>query len=137
MTLVLALWMAFVDIASVKAEPDLEKRSDLALSNADHAIDEARQAYSSGDDKAEQAALGEVRESVDVSLDALEHSGKSPRKNRHYKNAELKLRALIRRLSGFRDEVSFDSRQRVEAVIKRLSDVHDQLLDEIMSKRKR
>ena len=42
----------------------------------------------------------------------------APRKSKYYKNAELKVRALMRRLSSFRDEVSFESRPTVEAVIK-------------------
>ena len=68
MTFVLALLIAFADISAVKSEPDLEKRSELALANADHAIDEARQAYSSGNDQAQHAALNEVKESVESLL---------------------------------------------------------------------
>ena len=136
MTLVLALLIAFADITAVKAEPDLEKRSELALSNADRSIDEAREAYKSGDEKAEQAALMEVQESVEASYAALERTNKAPRRSKYYKNAELKVRALIRRLASFRDEVSFDTRQSVDAVIKKLSDVHDQLINDVMSRKK-
>lgn len=137
MTFLLALLMALGDIAAVKSEPDLERRSEQALSNADRSIDAARKAYTGGDEKAEQAALEEIRESVEVSYDALEQTHKTPRNSRHYKNAELKVRALIRRLTSFRDEVSFEGRQSVDAVIKGLSDVHDRLLNEIMSKKKK
>jgi hypothetical protein len=42
----------------------------------------------------------------------------------------------MRRLTGFRDEVSFEARQPIEAAIKKLSDVHDQLIADIMSKKK-
>ena len=136
MTFVLALWLAFADIGAVKSEPDPEKRSELALANADHAIDEARQAYKDGDDKTAQAAILEVGESVEVSYDALEHAHKAPRKSKYYKSAELKVRALMRRLTSLRDEVSFEGRQSVDAVLKKLSDVHDRLLDGIMSKKK-
>jgi len=72
LALVLALPLAFADVAGVKAEPDPERRSELALTNADKAIDAARQAYNGGDKDAEQAALTEVRESVDVSIESLE-----------------------------------------------------------------
>jgi len=99
-------------------------------------VDAAKQAYTGGDDKAEQQALIEMRELVDVSYDALEHSNQAPRKSKYYKNAELKLRALLRRLSSFRDQVSFESRDAVDNVIKRVSDVHDELLSAIMSKKK-
>ena len=52
------------------------------------------------------------------------------------KHAELKISALMRRLDGLRDEVGFEFRPRVEAVMKRLSDVHDQLISDIMSRKK-
>jgi hypothetical protein len=136
MTIVLALLIAFADITTVKSEPDLEKRSELALANADHAIDEARQAYNSGNDQAQHAALMEVQEFVEASYDALERSNKNPRRSKYYKNAELKVRALMRRLTSFREEVGFETRQSVDAVIKKLSDVHDQLINDVMSKKK-
>ncbi len=136
MTFVLALLIAFADISAVKSEPDLEKRSELALANADHAIDEARQAYNSGNDQAQQAALNEVKEFVEASYDALEHSNKNPRRSKYYKNAEMKVRALMRRLTSFREEVGFETRQSVDAVLKKLSDVHDQLINDVMSKKK-
>jgi hypothetical protein len=133
---VFALLLAFGDITAVKSEPDLEKRSEMALANADHAIDEARKAYSAGDQKAEQAALDEVTESVTLCYDALKHSHTPPRKSKYYKRAELKVQELIRRLSGFRDEVSFEARQSVEHVINTVSNIHDQLITDIMSKKK-
>jgi hypothetical protein len=136
MTFVLVLLIAFADITAVKLEPDLEKRSELALANADHAIDEAKEAYNSGDDQAQLAALVEVQASVETSYDALEHSNRPPRKSKYYKNAELKVRALVRRLTSFREEVSFETRQSVDAVIKKLSDVHDQLINDVMSKKR-
>lgn len=137
MTLLLALaLLAFADIGAVKSEPDVERRSELALASADKQVDAARTAYNGGDEKAEQLALGEVRELVDVSYDALEHSNRPPRKSKYYKNAELKLSALLRRLNSFRDQVGIDGREAVEAVIKRVSDVHDEVLAAIMSKQK-
>jgi len=134
--LLLALWLAFGDIAAVKSEPDLEKRSELALANADRDMDQARQAYSGDDQKAAQIALNELTESVEVSYDALQHAHTPPRKSKYYKHAELKVRELLRRLTGFRDEVSFDSRPPVEAAMKKVSDVHDELIADIMSKKK-
>jgi hypothetical protein len=128
--------LAFADIASVKSEPDLNRRSELALLNADEKIDQARQAYQDGDEPAEQMAIQEVAESVTVCYEALEKTRSEPRKSKYYKRAELKVSALMRRLSGFRDEVSFDFRPSVEAALKRLSDVHDELLSDIMSRKK-
>jgi len=135
-TFILIFAMAFGDITALKSEPDLEKRSELALAEADQHIDDARKAYSAGDDKAATAALDEVAIAVDVSYDALEHAHTPPRKSKYYKRAELKVRALMRRLASFRDEVGFDARPSVEAVIKKLSDVNDQLVADIMSKKR-
>lgn len=136
MTILLILWFALGDIGAIKAEPDLEKRSELALANADGQIDAARQAYSAGDMTTEQAALDEIRESVEASYDALEHSGKAPRKSKYYKRAELKVQALLRRLHTLKNDVSVDDQPAVDSVVKRLQEIHDELLAEIMSKKK-
>lgn len=132
----LALFLIAADIEAVKSEPDLERRSELALANADKQIDAAKQAFSGGDEKAQEQALGEVQELVNVSYDALEHANRAPRKSKYYKNAEMKVTALLRRLNSFRDQVGFESRDAVDSVIKRVSYVHDELLAAIMSKKK-
>lgn len=132
----LLIFLAFADLAAVKSEPDLNRRSELALINADEKIDQARQAYQAGNEPAEDAAILEVAESVTVCYDALEKTHGAPRKSRYFKHAELKVSALMRRLSGFRDEVSFDFRPKVDDVLKRLSDIHDELLSDIMSRKK-
>ena len=128
--------LAFADVAGVKAEPDPERRSEIALTSADKAIDAARQAYNGGDKDAEQAALNEVQELVNVSMESLESTHKAPRNNKYYKRAELKVGALLRRLHSLRDETAFDGRQAVDVVMSRLSEVHDQLINAIMSKKK-
>ena len=136
MTSGLFVLLAFADLATVKLEPDLNRRSELALMNADEKIDAARQAYQAGNEAAEEAAIQEVADSVVLSYDSLEQTHEAPRKSRYYKRAELKVSALMRRLAGFRDEVSFDFRPRVEAALKKLSDIHDDLLSDIMSRKK-
>jgi hypothetical protein len=132
----LLVFLAFADLASVKTEPDPNRRSEQALLNADEKIDEARQAYLAGNESAEDAAIKEVAESVTLSYASLEEAHGEPRKSRYYKHAELRVSALMRRLSGFRDEVGYEFRPRVEAVLKKLSDIHDQLISDIMSRKK-
>ena len=106
--------------------------------NADEKIDQARQAYQDGNQAAEEAAIQEGDLSLmTVCYQSLEKDAqRATRKSKYYKRAELKVSALMRRLSGFRDEVSFDFRPNVEAALKRLSDIHDELLSDIMSKEK-
>jgi hypothetical protein len=132
----LVIFLAFADIASVKTEPDPNRRSELALVNADAKIDEARQAYQAGNESAEDAAIQEVEDSVTLCYASLGQAHGEPRKSRYYKHAELRVSVLMRRLSGFRDEVGFEFRPRVEAVMKKLSDIHDELISDIMSRKK-
>lgn len=134
MTFILAFLMMAPDIAALKVEPDLEKRSELALANADRQVDAAREAYQGGDIKKMEAALEELRDSVALSEESLQQTHKKARNNKYYKRAELKVRALLRRLTGLRDEVSVEDRKQIEAVRQKLQEVHDQLLARIMEK---
>lgn len=136
MTILLALWLAFGDLAAVNAEPDLEKRSELALVNADHDIDAARKSYTDGNQQETQAALKELSESVDLSYASLQQSHKEPRKSKYYKRAEMQLQGIMRRLKGLRDDVEYETRPAVDAVLKKVSDVHDQIIADIMSRKK-
>jgi hypothetical protein len=133
---ILMLALAF-DLASVKSEPNLEKRSELALMNANTALDSARDAYGQGDLDKTQANLDEVRDSVDLAYQALSDTGKDPRKDRFFKRAELKTRELLRRLEGLDQTMSFADRGIVDKVRDRVSEIHDNLLKGIMSKKKK
>ncbi len=135
MTFVLVFLMMAADLSSVKVEADPQKRSELALANADREIDAAREAYQAGDLSKMSAALEEVQESVNLSAESLEQTHKHARNNKYYKRAELKVRALLRRLASFRDQVAVDDRKQVDAVHRRLQEVHDKLIADIMSKK--
>jgi hypothetical protein len=73
---------------------------------------------------------------VKLSLDSLEQTHKRARNSKYYKQAELKTRALARRLMTLADEVSVDDRKTVEDARQHVLDVHDQLLSDIMGKKK-
>ena len=136
MTFALVMILAFADLAAVKTEPDLNKRSEMALATADEKIDAARQAYQANDTHAEAADIKEVGESVALCYASLQETHKAPRKSKYYKQAELKISALMRRLASLREDVDFDFRPQVEAVLKNVSDIHDQLISDIMSRKK-
>jgi hypothetical protein len=132
------LWLALLalslDLSSVKGEPKLEKRSELALQYANSALDQAKAAYEQGKFDETQAALGEVKEAVDVSYQALLATGKNPRKSsKPFKNAEKATRELLRRLTGFRDFMSSVDHPVVDPVVENVTEVHDELLKGIMS----
>lgn len=140
-SIVLALVVAAVAVASgldrVKAEPNLEKRSRLALEYANSEIDAARQAYNSGEMKKSNAALAEVRESVDLCVQSLDETHKDARKNpKAFKRAEIDIQGLVRRLKSLEDDFSVDDRGEILKTEQRLQEVHDDLIARIMTKRK-
>jgi hypothetical protein len=133
MHLLLILFLAF-DLASIKLEPNLERRSELALGNASAAMDVARDA--AGDETKLKPVLQEIRDSVDLAYQSLVDSGKSARRNpKFFKKAELKTRELMRRLEGLAQAVDADDRVLVESVRERVSKVHDDLIQDIMQKK--
>jgi hypothetical protein len=128
--------MIAADLTAIKSEPDLGKRSDLALANADRDIDSARDAYKAGDMNKVRELMAEIRESVNLAVKSLEESKQQARRSKYYKRAELKTRALARRLTTLADEVSVDDRHAVEEVRAKVQELHDHLLEEIMSNKK-
>lgn len=132
------LWLALLalslDLTSVKGEPKLEKRSELALQYANSALDQAKAAYQDGKFDQTQVALAEVKEAVDVSYQALLATGKNPRKSsKPFKDAEKATRELLRRLTGFREFMSSVDHPVVDPVVENVTEVHDELLKGIMS----
>lgn len=92
MALVLAS-VASAQLDQARAEPNLEKRSKLALDNAVVALKAAREAYRSGDTAGANAKAEEIEESVDLAYTSLTQTGKNPRKSpRWFKHAEMETR---------------------------------------------
>lgn len=123
------------DLSQLNSEANLEKRSDLALNLANQALDDAKKAY----EESPQAFPGHIRdmkEAVELSYRALEDTGKAARRNpKYFKRAELRLRALLKRLDNLEHEISSEDREPVNAAKKRIGEVHEQILFEIMSKK--
>lgn len=128
---------ARADLGAVKAEPNLEKRSDRALAHAHRALETASRAYKTGELKKVEASLAEALEAINLSEQSLRDSGKNPRRSpKHFKRAEIEIRKLIRRLDGLRDAMSVDDRPMVEALGRRAHEIHERLLNGIMSKKR-
>jgi hypothetical protein len=139
--IVLSLAFASVSLASgleaIKAETNLEKRSKLALEYANSQIDAARQAYSAGNLKGSTAALSQVCEGVNLSIDALDETHKDARRSpKAFKRAEVNIREMIRRLKSLEDDFSVDDRGEILKTEQRLQEVHDDLITRIMTKRR-
>ena len=81
------------DLARLQSEPNLEKRAHAALNNAEDALKQARDAYTSGDTSAAESRLEEVGQSVELADSTLKQTGKNPsRSPKHFKYAELRTR---------------------------------------------
>jgi hypothetical protein len=121
------------DLKRAMAEPNLEKRSQLAMDNAIAAYQAARAAYDKGETGQTEAAIAEIVESVDLADASLRQTGKDPRKSsKWFKKAEMETRDLVRKLESFQQAMGFDDRPMLDKVKARVQQVHDDLLLGIM-----
>jgi len=124
---------ARADLKHALAEPNLEKRSQLALDNATAAYKAARAAYEKGDNEQVTAGIAEMQESVEVAYASLMQTGKDPRRSpKWFKKAEIGTRDLLKRLDAFDHDMSFNDRPKLEAVKAKVQQVHDDLLVGLM-----
>lgn len=121
------------DLGTVRAEPNLEKRSGKALDNAAAALKSARDAYDKGDSAAVAAAAAEISDSVELAWTSLQQTGKNPRRSpKWFKRAEIATRDLARRVENFQLEMSYTDRAVLDPVKAKIHQVHDDLLVGLM-----
>jgi hypothetical protein len=134
----LALVVAIrAEVPRIQAEPNLEKRSKLALDNADQALKLAREAYEKSDLINTAGLLAEVKTSVELADASLKSTGKkASRSPKAFKYAELRTSELLRRIETFSQDMNFADRPMIEPVKSTIQHVHDALLDAIMEKGK-
>ena len=129
---------AAADLKQIQAEPNLEKRSKLALDNAAAALQLAREAYRNSDADRMTALINEVQDSVALAYTSLQATNKDPRRSpKWFKIGEVATRDLLRRLDAFRDEMSFSERPALDKVKEKTQQVHDDLLVGLMEGKKK
>jgi hypothetical protein len=134
--LLLLAGTASADLSEAKAEPNLEKRSKLALDNAEEALKTAREAYAKGENAQVAALATEIRESVELANTSLEETGKNPRKSpKWFKRAEIQTRDLLKRLNVFQQDMNVADRPMLDAVKATVQQVHEELLLGVMEGR--
>ena len=82
--------VAAADLASVKAEPNLEKRSEKALVFAGEILTAMRAELDRNDVEKIKDQLKEFQGAVDLSVDSLKATGKNARRNPKYFKREKK-----------------------------------------------
>jgi hypothetical protein len=121
------------DLKQAMAEPNLEKRSKLALENAAAAYQAAHAAYDAGENDKVMAAAAEITESVDLAYASLTKTGKDPRKSpKWFKQAEIETRNLLRRIETFQQQMNFSDREMLDKTKAKVQQVHDDLLVGLM-----
>ena len=128
------LW---ADLTKAKAETNLERRARMALDNAALQLRLASEADKSGDWAKTKEALAELGESVDLATLSLKQTGKNPRNSGQFKNLEIKVRALVKTLEEFRRTLDFEQREELAPLVKHLQEVHDEVLQSVMTPKKR
>lgn len=125
------------ELPVILQEPNLERRSQLAIEYANTALDMARTAYLASEIEKAQTALNEVGEAVDLAYDSLQKTGKEARRNpKFFKRTELATRQILRRMQSMVESMSFQDRALAEKVRDRVAAIHDDLLQAIMAKKK-
>jgi len=134
----LSLVASAADLASIRIEPNLEKRAGLAMDFARTQVDAAREAEKAGNAASMTAALEEAANAVELARDSLKATGKNAsRSPKHFKKAELDARNLLRRLDSLIHDLSVDDRAPAEKTRARVHKVQEALLLDIMGGGKR
>jgi hypothetical protein len=119
-----------VDLETVKAEPNLEKRSEKALIYAGELLTAMRGELDRNDVEKIKDQLKEFQTAVDLSVESLAATGKNARKSpKHFKRAEVRLRELQRRMETFRRDMSFDDRPALDGVLANMAKKIDALVE--------
>jgi hypothetical protein len=122
---------------AVKAEADPEKQSEMALELAQHGVDGIVEAYRQGLPEEARAMSARIVEAAELSLKALEASGKDARSRpKHFKRAEIATRRLARSLQSAQRQLIYDEREDLEPVIKRIEAINGEILSKIMQTRR-
>jgi hypothetical protein len=116
-------------LQQAKDEPNLGKRSMMALDHAFDALTQARDAYAKGQNEQVEVFARQILESVELAETSLHETGKNPRKNpKWFKKAEGSTRDLLRRLDGFQQSMDVTDRPILDAVKAKVQQVHEDLL---------
>jgi hypothetical protein len=130
-----SLWA--IDLAAIQQEPNLERRSQLAMDSANSALDAARTAYQANDMDKTRASLDDVGEAVSLAYDSLKQTGKEARRDpKFFKRMELATRQMLRRIEGMGESMNFEDRSLIDKLRERVAAIHENLLQDIMAKKK-
>lgn len=134
LVLLTMLYAAAADLKEIQNEPNLERRAKLALEHAEEDFSHAKTDYAAGKHDAVAGELRDLQASVEMARDALDATGKNPRKHAGpFKSAETVTRDLLRKLEGLNNSMDYEDRKMIEGPKAKVQEIHDQWLEEIIS----
>ena len=117
-------------LTDLDTEHDPAKRSQRALALAEMAFEKAKASYGTGEIKNGDAHLDDMTKLLDACVSALE----AARKANLYKQAEIRVATLLRRLQSLIDDIAADDRGWAEYTLRQVDGIHDKLLSGVMKK---
>jgi len=130
-----SVWAIY--LAALQQEPNLERRSQLAMESANSALDSARASYQANDLDKTRASLDDVGDAVSLAYDSLKQTGKEARRDpKFFKRTELATRQILRRIEGVAESMNFEDRSLLNKVRERVAAIHEDLIEDIMGKKK-
>ena len=134
MTPLLALWL----ILAPPAGADLVQQARQSLTQAEENTKKSGAACRGGEWEKCSALLSEVQTGVEGAKQSLDQTGINPsRSPRHFKDAEIRVRKILRFLQDLAGYIHPDDRKHYDTVVKRVSDIDDQILDSIVTRKKK
>jgi hypothetical protein len=117
-------------LADLDSEHDPAKRAVHALSLAEQSFEQAKTAYGEGEIKKGDAHLDDMTKLLNACVAALE----SARRANLYKQAEIHVETLLRKLQSLTESISVDERGWAEYTFRQVDAIHDKLLSGVMKK---
>ena len=125
-------------LAPPPAQADLVRQARQSLVRAEQAATQSGEACKSTDYDKCNTLLTEVQEAVEKAKDSLDKTGLNPaRSPRHFKDAEIRTRKILKLLRAVVSYIHPDDRPRFDTAVGRVSDINDQLLSSIMEKKRK
>lgn len=116
-------------LVGARARTSLERRSTVALKKAESAFTAARDAYRARDSVSMAVSITDIGQYLDLAYTSLTETGKNPRESpKYFKQAEIKVRELARKLEYLQLEMPFDDQARLESVRTRVEQIDEDLL---------
>jgi hypothetical protein len=125
-------------LLAAPAGADLVQQARQSLTEAEQSVKQSAEACRGGEWEKCNALLTDVQKGVEGAKESLDKTGINPaRSPRHFKDAEIRIRKILRFLRDLGGYVHPDDRKHYETVVKRVSDIDDQILESILTRKKK